>query len=160
MQGCDHKFSDRSKLASGPAPRRSLRKTLEQLSILVDDLVKTATKRRILLTTLDGLSQSELHRLVEALAFGTCERLGVSGELVVEADSEVLRHDTMVSRSHGQQEARAASSITGISTVLRSAERERLILDLELELARVIRPVTLLLRVVPVAEERVALLPG
>jgi hypothetical protein len=51
-----------------------------------------------LATTLDGLGQGLLDRLVQADALGSRERLGVSRELVIESNCQVLCHSTMVSR--------------------------------------------------------------
>ena len=70
----------------------------KKLAIFLDDLTNPATECRILLASFDGFAQSDLDRLVQTVALGASERLGVSSELVVKSDREVLRHDTMVSR--------------------------------------------------------------
>jgi len=70
---------------------------------LFDDLADASPELRILLAALDRFSERELDGLVEALSLSAGERVGVSSEFVVEANGQVLRHDTMVSSHHPQQ---------------------------------------------------------
>jgi hypothetical protein len=68
----------------------------EQLAVLLHDAQYASLELRVFAPTFDRFGERLLDGLIEALAFGPRERLGIGGQVVVQAHRQLLGHGVMV----------------------------------------------------------------